>query len=130
MAEGWPDAHFPKFVLHLSAHLSRTSESYGHQQIHDSSAAFLFEVPEQSSSLVVQELQIGGTSATVRHLRRQGNKKAAPERRLGSKRRRPTLLRWLPSPRPGRNPCPWPRRRGRRTRSRPWRRCRRSGSRP
>jgi hypothetical protein len=26
-----------------------------------SSAAFLFEVPEQSSPLVVQELQIGGT---------------------------------------------------------------------
>jgi hypothetical protein len=29
----------------------------------DSSAAFLFEVPEQNSPLVVQELQIGGTSA-------------------------------------------------------------------
>jgi hypothetical protein len=61
---GKPGAHFPKFVLHLSAHLSRTSESYGHQQIYDSSAVFLFEVPVQNSPLVVQELQIGGTSAS------------------------------------------------------------------
>jgi hypothetical protein len=30
-------------------------------QIYDSNAAFLFEVPERSSPLVVQELQIGGT---------------------------------------------------------------------
>jgi MFS transporter, YNFM family, putative membrane transport protein len=62
-------AHFPKFVHHLSTHLSRTSESYGHQQISDSSAAFLFEVPEQNSPLVVQELQIGGTSAAIEHWR-------------------------------------------------------------
>jgi len=54
-------AHFPKFVLHLRTHLSRTSESYGHWQIYNSSAAFLFEVPESNSPLVVQELQIGGT---------------------------------------------------------------------
>src|SRR6516165_12627268 len=59
--EGRASAHFPKFVLRLSTHLSRTSESYGHQQIYDSGAAFLFEVPEQDSPLVVQELQIGGT---------------------------------------------------------------------
>src|SRR5215469_9394767 len=39
------------------------------------------------------------------------------------KKRRFTLLP-LPSPRPGRNPCPWHRRRGRRTRSPPSRRCR------
>jgi hypothetical protein len=31
----------------------------------DSSAAFLFEVPEQNSPLVVQELQIGGDSRIV-----------------------------------------------------------------
>ncbi len=36
----------------------------------------------------------------------------------------------LPFPAPGRNPGPWHRRRGRRTRSRPSARCRRSGSRP
>jgi hypothetical protein len=41
-----------------------------------------------------------------------------------------TPLRPLPSPAPGRNPGPWRRRRGRRTRSRPSRRCRHSGSRP
>jgi len=34
----------------------------GTSKLIDSSAAFLFEVPEQSSPLVVQELQIGGTS--------------------------------------------------------------------
>jgi hypothetical protein len=53
-------AHFPKFVLRLSTHLSRTSESQGHQQIYDSSAAFPFEVPERHLPLVVQELQMGG----------------------------------------------------------------------
>jgi hypothetical protein len=31
----------------------------------DSSAAFLFEVPERNLPLVVQELQIGGTSVAV-----------------------------------------------------------------
>jgi hypothetical protein len=31
------------------------------RQIRSTSAALLFEVPEQSSPLVVQELQIGGT---------------------------------------------------------------------
>ena len=54
-------AHFPKFVLPLSTHLSRTSESKGHWQTYDSSAAFPFEVPEQSLPRVVQELQMGGT---------------------------------------------------------------------
>jgi hypothetical protein len=33
----------------------------GTSKLIESSAAFLFEVPEQSSPLVVQELQIGGT---------------------------------------------------------------------
>jgi hypothetical protein len=59
-------------VLRLSNHLSRTSESHGHYQIYDSSAAFLFEVPEQSSPLVLQELQIGGTSRG-RHLGGRGS---------------------------------------------------------
>ena len=31
----------------------------------DSSAALLFEVPESNSPLVVQELQIGGTSGPI-----------------------------------------------------------------
>jgi hypothetical protein len=35
----------------------------GTSKLIDSSAAFLFEVPESNSPLVVQELQIGGTSA-------------------------------------------------------------------
>jgi hypothetical protein len=35
------------------------------QQINDSSAAFLFEIPESNLSLVVQEFQIGGTSASL-----------------------------------------------------------------
>jgi hypothetical protein len=56
------NAHFPKFVHRLSTHLSRTSESHGHWQTYDSSAALLFEVPERYSPLAVQELQIGGTS--------------------------------------------------------------------
>jgi hypothetical protein len=54
-------AHLPKFVLPLSTHLSRTSESKGHWQTYDSSAAFPFEVPEQNLPRVVQELQMGGT---------------------------------------------------------------------
>jgi hypothetical protein len=33
----------------------------GTSKLIDSSAAFLFEVPERNSPLVVQELQIGGT---------------------------------------------------------------------
>jgi hypothetical protein len=35
----------------------------GTSKLIDSSAAFLFEVPGSNSPLVVQELQIGGTSA-------------------------------------------------------------------
>jgi hypothetical protein len=54
-------AHFPKFVHHFSNYLLRTSESYGHQQTYDSSAAFRFEVPGFISPLAVQGLQIGGT---------------------------------------------------------------------
>ena len=46
-AQSWlhASAHFPKFVHHFSNHLLRTSESHGHWQIYDSSAAFRFEVP-------------------------------------------------------------------------------------
>ena len=33
-------AHFPKFVLRRSTHLSRTSEGRGHSQIYICSAAF------------------------------------------------------------------------------------------
>src|SRR6516162_2309554 len=69
VADGEFEAHcrgpVPTFrsSCHVSAPtLSRTSESYGHWQIYDSSAAFLFEVPEQNLPLVLQELQIGGTS--------------------------------------------------------------------
>jgi hypothetical protein len=38
----------------------------GTSKLIDSSAAFLFEVPEQNSPLVVQGLQIGGTGAIFR----------------------------------------------------------------
>ena len=41
----------------------------GTSKLIDSSAALLFEVPEQNSPLVVQELQIGGTSVEVRKVR-------------------------------------------------------------
>src|SRR5579864_7034247 len=58
-------AHFPKFVLHLSTHLSRTSESHGHQQTYDSSVAFLFDVPGSNLPLVVQERQIGGSRTPI-----------------------------------------------------------------
>jgi hypothetical protein len=51
--------HFP--VFHRSTHLSRISESYGHWQNLNSSAAFPFEVPGSNLSLEVQELQMGGT---------------------------------------------------------------------
>ena len=40
----------------------------GTSRLNDSSAAFLFEVPGSNSPLVVQELQIGGTSAVGRIL--------------------------------------------------------------
>src|SRR5579859_3953653 len=59
-------AHFPTFVLRLRTHLSRTSESYGHHEFYSSSAAPPFEVPERSLPLVVQELQMVGTSVYPR----------------------------------------------------------------
>jgi hypothetical protein len=36
----------------------------GTSKLFDSSAAFLFEVPESDSPLVAQELQIGGTAVS------------------------------------------------------------------
>jgi hypothetical protein len=47
-------------VSHISHHLSRTSKSYGHQQIHNPGAAFPFEIPVWNSQLVAQEFQMGG----------------------------------------------------------------------
>ena len=40
----------------------------GTSKLINSSAAFLFEVPGSNSPLVVQELQIGGTSALISKL--------------------------------------------------------------
>src|SRR5262245_66537910 len=41
-------ASFPKFVIHLSNLLHEPSETRGHQQLYDSSAAFRFEVPNRA----------------------------------------------------------------------------------
>ena len=60
---GVSSAHFPKFVLHLSTHFHELRKVMSTSKLIDSSAALLFEVPESNSPLVVQELQIGGTSA-------------------------------------------------------------------
>jgi hypothetical protein len=57
--------HFPKFVLHRSTHFHELRKVMGTSKLIDSSAAFLFEVPGSNSPLVVQELQIGGTSAPI-----------------------------------------------------------------
>jgi hypothetical protein len=58
-----PSAHFPKSVLHLEPRpFTDFGKLWATHKLIDSSAAFLFEVPEQNSPLVVQELQIGGTS--------------------------------------------------------------------
>ena len=55
-------AHFPKFVLYRSTHFHELRKVMGTSKYIDTSAAFLFEVPGSNSLLVVQELQIGGTS--------------------------------------------------------------------
>ena len=57
-------AHFPKFVLHPSAHLHELRKAMGTSKLINSGTAFLFEVPGSNSPLVVQELQIGGTSSS------------------------------------------------------------------
>jgi hypothetical protein len=59
---GGTSAHFPKFALQLSKHFRELRKVMSTSKFIDSSAAFLFEVPEQNSPLVVRELQIGGTS--------------------------------------------------------------------
>jgi hypothetical protein len=55
-------AHFPKFVYHRGAHFHELRKIMGTSKHIDSSAAFLFEVPGSNSPVVLQELQIGGTS--------------------------------------------------------------------
>jgi hypothetical protein len=57
-------AHFPKFVLHRSAHLHELRKAMGTGKLINSSTAFLFEAPGLNSPLVVQELQIGGTGSS------------------------------------------------------------------
>jgi hypothetical protein len=52
-------------VLHRGAHLHELRKAKGTSKLTGSSAAFLFEVPGSNSPLVVQELQIGGTSASL-----------------------------------------------------------------
>jgi hypothetical protein len=57
--------HFPKFVIRLNNHFSRTSESNGYWQAYDSSTAFRSEVRGMNSPLAIRELQIGGARAIV-----------------------------------------------------------------
>jgi CubicO group peptidase (beta-lactamase class C family) len=58
-------AHFPKFVLFLRGRFHELRKVMGTSKFIDSSAALPFEVPEQNSPLVGQELQMGGTSLRV-----------------------------------------------------------------
>ena len=58
-------AHFPKFVLDRGDHFRELRKVMGTSKHIDSSAAFPFEVPGSNSPHVVQELQMGGTSALV-----------------------------------------------------------------
>jgi hypothetical protein len=70
-------ARFSKFVKHCGTLGHELRKPKGHWQIHDSGAAFRFEIPELSSLQVMQEFQIGGT--------RHGHKKASRRRlRLAS----------------------------------------------
>ena len=55
-------AHFPKSALHRRNTFSRTSESYGHWQIYNSSAVFDLKSLNPILPRVCQGLQIGGTS--------------------------------------------------------------------
>src|SRR5579872_3551699 len=59
-------AHFPKFVLRRRTFFRELRKVMGTSKLINSSAAFLFEVQEANSPLVVQELQIGGTSIARR----------------------------------------------------------------
>src|ERR1700730_14666493 len=62
-----PDAHFPQFVPYLSAHLSRTAESHGHQQTYNSSAGCPFEVPGCAFPPGAQKLKVAGPRVCVLH---------------------------------------------------------------
>jgi hypothetical protein len=66
-----PSAHFSKFVLHRSAHLHELRKVMGTSKLVDSSTAYRSEVPERNSPLVMQGLQIGGTSMN-RLIQRRG----------------------------------------------------------
>jgi hypothetical protein len=80
-----PSAHFPKFVLHLGKHFHELRKIMSTSKLIDSSAAYLFEVPEPNSPLVVQELQIGGTrlhSGLTKARRYGGEVEIACERNL------------------------------------------------
>ena len=55
-------ALFPKFVTPRSTLSNELRKAKGTSKLINSSAAFLFEVPVSNLPLVVQELQIGGTS--------------------------------------------------------------------
>jgi hypothetical protein len=56
-------ALFPKFVIRRSTLSHELRKAKGTSKPINSSAASLFEVPVSNSPLVVQELQMGGTSA-------------------------------------------------------------------
>src|SRR3974390_1050405 len=85
-------AHFPKFVIHRSIHLHELRKAMGTSKLIDSSAAFLFEVPGLNSPLVVQELQIGGTSVVVRKF-----SSFPPRVRQENFRTKTTLESWISS---------------------------------
>jgi len=60
---GGTGAHVPKSAPHRRNIFSRTPESYGHQQIYDSSAAFDLKSLNPILRRMRQGLQIGGTSS-------------------------------------------------------------------
>jgi hypothetical protein len=61
--DAFASAHFPKSALHRRDTFSRTSESYGHQKIRDSRAAFDLKSLNPILPHVSQGLQIGGSGA-------------------------------------------------------------------
>ena len=68
--------------------------------------------------------------ALPQHDAKRATRSRAAREILAKRTRVRRQLRPPPSPASARNPCPWPRRRGRRTRSPPSRRCRPGGSPP
>ena len=87
-----------------------------------------------AGSLQTQSMTASAALRPPRSSPLQARPPAAPsERSYRSPGRARRARRRLSSRRPaewGRSPCPWPRRRGRRIRSPPWRRCRLGGSPP